>query len=290
MSAAENTAEMTETGAPQSIDWGLVRRQLQGVLRMELRSTLFGKRMLAVLFLAFAPVGLIALWALTPLPQEMAEGPAEAARIFSYFYAPYLGTSVFLSCLIVFMSLFRNEIQDKTLHYYYLSPVRREVVVVAKYLAGLASVVAVYVVGTTMFYLFMTAPWGLAEMSRHLMRGPGLGHLFTYVGLSVLACVGFGALFLLAGLLLRNPIVAAIIVWMWEGASPFLPATLKKLTISFYLTSMYPIPVKSGPFSIFAEPVPPYLAIPGLLLVSAGIVALACWRARSMEVTYGGEE
>lgn len=275
---------------PVAIDWGLVRRQLQGVLRMELRGALFSKRMFAVLFLAFAPVALIAVWALTPLPREMAEGPMDTARIFAYFFAPYLGTSVFLSCLITFMSLFRNEIQDKTLHYYYLSPVRREVVVVAKYLAGLVAVLGVFIVSTTAFYLLMVLPWGLDELSRHLFRGPGLSNLTTYVGLSVLSCIGFGAIFLLAGLLLRNPVVAAIIVWAWEGSSALLPAALKKITISHYLQSMYPIPIQQGPFAIFAEPTPAYLAVPGLILVSLGFVALACWRARAMEIKYGGED
>lgn len=286
-----STATETTTPTAGAIDWSLVRSQLTGILRMELRGTLFSKRMLAVLFLAFAPVALIALWAVTPLPREMANGPMDTARVFSVFFVPYLGTSVFLSCLIVFMSLFRNEIQNKTLHYYYLSPVRREVVVVAKYLAGLASVVGVFVVGTTLFYLLMVIPWGVGEMSRHMLRGPGLGNLFTYVGLSVLSCVGYGAIFLLAGLLIKNPVVVAIVVWLWEGLGPFLPVALKKLTIGHYIQSMYPIPIQAqGLFTVFAEPTPTYLAIPGLLLVSAIFVALACWRARVMEVTYGGED
>lgn len=279
----------TPTAAP--IDWALVRRQLVGILRMELRGTLFSKRMLAVLFLAFAPVALIALWAMTPLPREMAGGPMDTARVFSVFFVPYLGTSVFLSCLIVFMSLFRNEIQSKTLHYYYLSPVRREVVVVAKYLAGLTSVVGVFVVGTGLFYVLMVIPWGLGEFSRHMMRGPGLGNLFAYVGLSVLSCVGYGAIFLLAGLLIKNPVVVAIIVWLWEGLGPFLPVALKKLTIGHYIQSMYPIPIQGQElFTVFAEPTPTYLAVPGLLLVSAIFVGLASWRARAMEVSYGGED
>lgn len=285
--------QAVDNAAPNgaSIDWSLVRSQLVGILRMELRGTLFSKRMLAVLFLAFAPVALIALWAVTPLPREMADGPMDTARVFSVFFVPYLGTSVFLSCLIVFMSLFRNEIQNKTLHYYYLSPVRREVVVVAKYLAGLASVVGVFVVGTALFYLLMVIPWGVGEMSRHMLRGPGLGNLFAYVGLSVLSCVGYGAIFLLAGLLIKNPVVVAILVWLWEGLGPFLPVMLKKLTIGHYIQSMYPIPIQAqGLFTVFAEPTPTYLAIPGLLLVSAIFVALACWRARVMEVSYGGED
>lgn len=277
-----------------SIDWPLVRRQMVGILRMELRGTLLSKRMLAVLFLAFAPVALVTLWALTPLPQEVAEGPMGTVPIFAVFFVPYVGISVFLSCLIVFMSMFRNEIQDKTLHYYYLSPVRREVVVVAKYFAGLIGVVATYVVSTSLFYLMMVIPWGFSELSRHLLRGPGLSNLTTYVGLSVLSCVGFGAVFLLSGLLLRNPVIVAILVWVWEILGPFFPVLLKKLTIGHYLRSMYPIPVQPDGifafFATFADPTPAYLAVPGLILVSLLFVALASWRLRTMEIKYGGED
>lgn len=290
MSTATDTAESIAPG----IDWPLVRRQLWGVLRMELRSTLFSKRMLATLFLAFAPVALVAVWALTPLPQEMAEGPMDTVKLFSVFFVPYLGVSVFLSCLIVFMSSFRNELQEKTLHYYYLSPIRREVVVVAKYLAGLAAVVGIYVVGTALYYLLMVIPWGFGELSRHMLRGPGLGNLTTYVGLSVLCCIGYGAIFLLSGLLIRNPVVVAILVWIWEGLVPLLPVFLKKFTIGHYIQSMYPIPVQARGlfelFAVFAEPTPTYVAVPSLILVSVGFLALACWRARAMEVSYGGED
>ncbi|MDA8020554.1 MAG: ABC transporter permease [Thermoanaerobaculia bacterium] len=285
------TIPATEKVDSGSIDWELVRRQFGGILRMELRGTLLSKRMLAVLFLAFAPVALVAVWVFTPMPQAMDGGPMDSVRIFSVFFVLYLGVSVFLSCLILFMSMFRNEIQERTLHYYYLSPVPREVVVVAKYLAGQAAALGTFIVGTAIFYLLIVSPWGLDELSRHMIRGPGFGNLTTYVGLSVLGCLGYGAIFLLAGLLIRNPVVVAIVVWAWEGLVPLLPVALKKLTITHYLQSMYPVPVAAKQFfAVFAEPTPGYLAVPGLLLVSTLLLALSCWRARAMEIKYGGED
>lgn len=277
-------------GLGRDLDWGLIRRQVAGLLRLELRSSLFTGKSLAVYFLAFAPVLLVATWAFTPLPEEMARGPMDMARAFGYSFVPYVGTSIFLSCLMIFMSLFRSEILEKTLHYHYLAPVRREVIVVAKYLTGLISVVGVYVVGTALFFLFMILPWGVGEMSRFLFDGPGLSHLLTYVGIAVLACIGYGALFLLSGLLVRNPVVVAVIVWAWEGSNAVLPAALKKISIVHYLKSLLPVPLRAGPFAVFAEPTPAWIAVPGLLLVSLGFLALACWRARTMEITYGGED
>ncbi len=43
------------------------------------------------------------------------------------------------------MNLFRGDIVDRSLHFYFLSPVRREVLVVGKYLSGLVtSIVLVF--------------------------------------------------------------------------------------------------------------------------------------------------
>ena len=37
----------------------------------------------------------------------------------------------------IFSNLFRGEMLEKTLHYYFLTPMRREMLVAGKYLAGL---------------------------------------------------------------------------------------------------------------------------------------------------------
>jgi hypothetical protein len=38
-----------------------------------------------------------------------------------------------------------------------------------------------------------------------------------------------------------------------------------------------------------AEPTPAYLSIPGLLIVTAAVLALASYRIRRMQINYGGE-
>ncbi|MEN2577350.1 hypothetical protein AAER51_17970, partial [Acinetobacter baumannii] len=48
-----------------------------------------------------------------------------------------LRTVIFFGCAWIFMNLFRGEIVDRSLHYYFLSAVRREVLITGKYLSGL---------------------------------------------------------------------------------------------------------------------------------------------------------
>ena len=286
-----SAANMTEASPAVGVDWGLVGRQIVGILRMELRSQLFSRRAFALYFLAFAPVAIMALWAASPVPEKLElSGPIDASRVYAFIFQGYLSTSIFLSCLILFMSLFRGEILEKSLHYYFLSPIRREVLVAGKYVAALISVASVFAVGTTTLYLLTMSPWGLGELGRYLFSGPGFGHLIAYVGIAVLACMGYGAIFQLAGQLFKNPVSIAVLLWAWEFLNPFLPSLLKKLSVIFYLKSLLPVPVAAGNFAIQADPIPAWVSVPGVLLLTAVVLASAGWRARYMEISYGSDD
>ena len=43
------------------------------------------------------------------------------------------------------MNLFRGEILDRSLHFYFLAPIRREVLMVGKFLAGLLATCTIFV-------------------------------------------------------------------------------------------------------------------------------------------------
>ena len=90
----------------------------------------------------------------------------------------------------------------------------------------------------------------------------------------------------MVGLILRNPIVPAFAFLLWEGANPLLPGLLKKISITFYLQSLFPVRVDEGPLALIVEPISPWLGVPGLILFSALVLVLAGWRIRRMEVAY----
>ena len=118
-------------------DWRLTARQLQGTCRLDLRRALLSPRSLALYFLAFGPLLLVTVWALTPLPSESFSGPQEAVKVFAVLFEFYVRVSIFFSAMFLFVSLYRSEILERSLHYYLLTPVRREVVALGKYLAAL---------------------------------------------------------------------------------------------------------------------------------------------------------
>jgi ABC-type transport system involved in multi-copper enzyme maturation permease subunit len=213
------------------------------------------------------------------------------AAVFHHFY---LRLAVFFGCLGIFMNLFRGEMLDKTLHYWFLVPARREVLLIGKYLAGLIAATVIFAAGALLAYAVMLWPQDPAELHA-FWQDHGLTHAFAYAASAALGCVGYGSIFLAAGLLLRNPIVPAIVILAWEAVTPVLPAALQKLSVLYYVQSLSPVPVpmdQGAPLLIRilgspAQPPSAAVAILGML----GLTAVVLWGAsrivNRIEIDYG---
>jgi ABC-type transport system involved in multi-copper enzyme maturation permease subunit len=285
------TAEVAavERAAPRD-SWALWSRQIAAILRIEARKNFFGKRALLIYLLAALPVLLLfAMVAFGRTAQRLAD-PGLGSIIFAYVYEVLvLRAVVFFGCAWIFMNLFRGEIVDRSLHYYLLSAVRREVLVAGKYLSGLLAS-AVLFGGTTVVCLALYyAPRGASAAAQHLVNGPGLHQALGYVFVTALACAGYGAVFLAVGLLFRNPIIPALAIYGWEVINFLLPPVLKKISVIHYLQSLSPVPVPEGPFAVLADPTPAWIGVPGFLVVTALVLWFAAWRVRRLEIRYGGE-
>lgn len=277
-------------GAPAGARWSLWRRQTLAILRLEARRSFLGRRALLLYLVALLPVFAMAAFALVPLAWRESDQLGWATRIYAGVYQGLLlRTLVFFGCMWVFTHLFRGEVLDRSLHYYFLAPVRREVLVAAKYLAGLTAALVLFGGSTALSYLLLYPPYGLARSREFLLAGPGLEHLGAYVGVTALGCVGYGAVFLLLGLLFKNPILPAGTLFFWEWINFLLPGFLKKLSVIHYLKSLCPVAISEGPFAVVAEAPPAWASIAGLLAVTALLLALAALRIRRMEIDYGDD-
>jgi ABC-type transport system involved in multi-copper enzyme maturation permease subunit len=270
---------------------GLWRRQVLAVARLELGRGFGGWRSLWLLFLAFAPTAIISVHALR-LALGADDGRCrleeETLILAAIVQVFYLRFGIFFGCLGIFVRAIRGEIAERSLHYHFLAPMRREVLVLGKFLASALTATLVFGMGVLASFALM---YGHFDAGREFVtNGPGLGHLRAYLLVTALACLGYGAVFLALSLVLRNPIVPAVIVFFWEGLSGMLPVWLKRLTVTFYLKPLLPVdlPVEgfSGLFTVVAEPMPPWLAVAGLIAFAAAVLAFACWRIRRLEISY----
>jgi ABC-type transport system involved in multi-copper enzyme maturation permease subunit len=216
------------------------------------------------------------------------------AGVFQFFF---LRLAVFFGCLGIFMNLFRGEILDRSLHFYFLAPMRREVLTAGKFLAGLLATCVIFVTSEllqTIAFLWHFSP---AARDLYLYHNHGLEHTAIYLAVTVLACVGYGAFFLVAGMLFRNPILPTAAILIWEGANPFLPALLKQFSVIYYLKALCPvdIPVPPGMPPLLAllisnaDPVSPPVAVVGVIVVSFLALYVSSKQVRRMEINYTTE-
>ena len=216
------------------------------------------------------------------------------AGVFQFFF---LRLAIFFGCLGIFMNLFRGEILDRSLHFYFLSPIRRDVVMAGKFLAGLLAICTIFVTSEllqTIAFLWHFPP-NVRDL--YLYQNHGLEHTAAYVGVTVLACVGYGAFFLVAGMLFRNPILPAAAILIWEAINPFLPGMLKQFSVIYYLKSLCPVDIPSPPGTApvlallisNSDPVSAPVALLGIIGVALIALYVSSVQVRRMEINYTTE-
>lgn len=287
--AAANDNQPNASRAGKS-SWSLWTRQTLAILSLEIRKNFLSRRALLLYLLAGAPLVLLSMFALFRMPDDDAGNFGELSIAYAAIYGGLiLRTLVFFGCAWVFMNLFRGEVVDRSLHYYFLAPVRREVLVVGKYLSGLIATVALFSITTVTSMLILYFSLYPSESARYFFEGAGASHLLAYLGVTILACFGYGAVFLLVGLFFRNPIIPGLLLYGWEWINFLLPPFLKKISVIHYLQSLVPVPMPEGPFAVLVEPTPAWISVPSLLLFTGVVLFLASLHIRRMEISYAGE-
>ena len=268
--------------------WGLWWLQLRRLVRIEVRRNLFSWKAGWVYFLAFIPTFIIFMhFALAShRSSQISEDTNVLAGIVQLYY---IRLGIFFGCLSIFSRLIRGEMIERSLHFYLLSPVRRELLLLSKFVAGAISAVLLFGSAVVTGFVFIYAGFGAAGRD-YVFDGPGLVQLEAYLSITVLACLGYGAVFLLLSMIFRNPMPAAMVLLGWEAINPVLPSLLQKLSVASYLRHLMPVSVSAdGIFALLTvetEPVPAWAATLGLLALIAVVLCYSCYRIRTLEIRY----
>lgn len=276
------------------VSWRVWLDQTREIVGFELKKIFFNRRSFLIYLLALAPpllFGVSALLIKVNPPRgtdfnQIGQAPIVFAAVYQ---ALILRTVVFFGCAWLFMNLFRGETVDRSLHYYFLSPVRREVLLVAKFIAGLIASILFFVFTTLASMLLLYSTRTANVLSEYFLHGAGAQQAFVYAGITCLACLGYGAVFVVVGLVFRNPIIPALAIYGWEFINFLLPPVLKRVSVIFYLQSLEPLKLSEGPFAYLAEPSSAFVSIFGLLIFACVMLFIAAWRITRMEINYGNE-
>src|SRR5215211_4057047 len=192
MSSAIDVAQTTSD--PMASSWGLWLRQIGAIFRLEIEKNFLSRRSILIYLIALLPLFPLALLALFTPPGNEWRDFNNYSFVYSVIYnVLMLRTLIFFGSAWIFMNLFRGELVDRSLHYYFLSAVRREVLVAGKYLSGLVTSMVMFTATTVIAMLLLYVPHFYSQSIRFFTTGAGLGHLLGYAGITMLACVGYGA-------------------------------------------------------------------------------------------------
>jgi len=137
-------------------------------------------------------------------------------------------------------SLIADEVEEKTITYLFVRPIRRGAVLLGKYFAYLACTSIVVVAAAALIYAAFMARSSLSESD-----------LARYLGVMALGLAAYGAVFAFMGASLKRPLVIGLVfAFGWEQVALLVPGYLRRFTLAYHLESVFR-QTASGTSSLF---------------------------------------
>lgn len=181
----------------------------------------------------------------------------------------YVRNAVPLAALFYATALIADEVEGKTITYLFTRPITRASILVGKFAAYVATTLTLALPALALSFLLINGTGGGLRAA--------LPHLPRDLGVVALACLAYGALFALLGVLLRRPVIPGLFfLFAWELLAN-LPGYLPRATLTAWLRSLIlHRPAEQGLAGLFTPgALPAGLALAVLLGSSAVFVVLA---------------
>ncbi len=212
-----------------------------------------------------------------------------------------LMTAVFTEILMVFLlqlyivllalfygtSVTAEEVEDKTLSYLITRPIPKPAIVLGKYAAYALLMFGMVGVSLALSYFIMNAA-RLSDPELYLT-------FLRYLGVLGLGILAYTAFFTFLGTILKRAIIVGLVFGFgWENVIQYFPGSTQRFSVVHYLKSLLPYhpPVSGGGGRGIAlllfrlEPTKPLMAVLALAVITAALLALACWFFRMKEYLY----
>ena len=125
-------------------------------------------------------------------------------------------------------SLIADEVEEKTITYLFVRPIRRGAVLIGKYLAYLACTAVVVLPAVTVVYLSVVS-----------QRPEGFS-ILDDLGILALGLAAYGALSALMGAALRRPLVIGLVfAFGWEQLALVIPGYMRRFTLAYHLEAVF---------------------------------------------------
>jgi ABC-type transport system involved in multi-copper enzyme maturation permease subunit len=250
---------------------------VRAVFDLSLDGMVFSRRSLLMALLVAAPVLFAILYRV--LSATHGEPPLGPPDLYALMVAVYWVRNVLpLAALFYATSLVADEVEGRTLTYLLTRPLTRASIFAGKFAAYLATTLTLALPAAVVtFFVLMTAPAAPP-------LGGVVGDLLRDLGVMLLALVAYGALFGLAGVLLKRPVIPGLLfLYGWELLAN-LPGYLPRFTLTAWLRSLIRHrPAEEGIAGLFQQVLPADQALLVLIGVSLLLLGAAAWIFSSRE-------
>lgn len=241
------------------------------ITKMTIKRLLFSRKTIVLLFLCALPILISIFWLTT-----------EAENGYTFFsdlvFLSYLFFIVVIISLLYGVSLFNDDITDKTITYLISRPVDRIELVIYKYIGYLFSAIVVVIPPLVLTFFIVAAKAG--DIGGHM------GLLSTYVGVFILAILGYGAIFTFFGILFDRPmLISFIFMFIWEFTLASMPLIINQITFRHYLESICYHLIGLGETKNVFGPADAGLAVIAILVASVFFLIFASITAKNKDFT-----
>lgn len=230
--------------------------QFLAMARLAVRRYRLSKVLVGVILLALIPVGIAALrsgvlfymfgFAFSdPLPASPNHRSDNMDAGSTITVMRTLLTMVILKFSVVFSGLLfgnaalREETDNQTLHYLFLQPIERWLIVAGKFAGFIAIAAPILILGLFLTQLTLLLPYGLGGMKAVLID-QGRWWAILVEALAVTLALGvYAAFFMALGSVFRS-IFFALAFFGWEFIAAFVPTAMKYWSMGFYLNDLLP--------------------------------------------------
>jgi ABC-type transport system involved in multi-copper enzyme maturation permease subunit len=170
-----------------------------------------------------------------------------------------------LAALFYATALVADEVEGRTITFLLTRPLRRASILLGKFAAFAAATFSLALPSLLATFFLLATARGAQGL------GARVPDLFRDLGAAALALLSYGALFTLAGVVLRRPVIPGLLfLFVWELIAN-LPGYMPRLTLTAYLRSLVAYrPAYEGFADMFGQVLP----LPLCLAVLAGVVAV----------------